>query len=169
MTCTRCIILWQFYQHDMYYFDHFTSMMCITLTVLPAWCVRLAVLPAWHVLLWQFTSMICTTLTVYCHDMYYSDSFSSMTCTTLTVLTAWCVLLWVFQHDMYYSWQCYQHDVYCSASFTSMTCTILTVLPAWHALLWLQPCHWPVSIIWIIYSSVAAVPDVNSDKDNPAL
>ena len=141
MACTRCIIPWQFYQHDMYYFHSFTSMMCTSGSFTSMTCTTLSLT------VYQHDNLICTTLTVYCHDMYYSDSFISMMCTTLTVLPAWCVLLWVLPawhvllltvlpawcilfwvlpawHVLF--WQFYQHDMYYSDSFTSMTCTTLT-------------------------------------------
>ena len=175
------VLLGPFYQQGVYYSHSFTSIMCtsgsftsMTCTTLTVYqhdmCCSYGLLP-WHVLLWQFyqydayysdsfNSMMCTTLSFTSLTCTTLDSATSMMCTTLpvlptwhvlllTVLPAWCVLLCQF----------YQHDMYYSDSFTSMTCTTPTPTLSLTS----------VSIIWIIYSSVAAVPDVNSDKDNPAL
>ena len=123
------VLLWPFYQHDVYYSHSFTSMMCTSGSFTSMACTTLTVyqhdmhhsnsLLPWHVLLWQF----------YQHDVYYSDSFNSMMCTTLsfpawhvlllTVLPAWCVLLCQFyQHDNWHVlfWQFYQHGMHYSDS-----------------------------------------------------
>ena len=145
-------LLWQFYQHDMYYSSQFYQSNLLLLTVLPEWyLVLLTVLPDWYLLLLTVLPAwhTCTTLTVLpaWHVLLLTVLPAWHTGTTLTVLPAWhvllltvlpawhtCTTLTVYQHDVCYPWQFYQHDMYYSDNFTSMMCNTLTVLPAWHVL-----------------------------------